>query len=81
MPSPSLRTDRIRVVAFVKRKDEISREEFSRYWREEYAERVMAVPIIQKNLLKYEQVSETYGSVIEGFRRRGFPQGRIAVVY
>jgi len=57
-PLTSLRTDRVRVVAFIKRKDEVSREQFSRYWREEYAERFTAIPIVRKNLLKYEQVSD-----------------------
>jgi len=52
----SFRTDRVRLVALVKKLDSVSTEEFSRYWVEEHSKVFLSVPIVQTNLLKYEQV-------------------------
>jgi hypothetical protein len=52
----SLRKDRVRVLAFIKKVDSVSKEEFSRYWAEEHSKIFMAMPIAKTNLLKYEQV-------------------------
>lgn len=50
-----MRTDRIRVILNVKKLDNLSKEEFTRMWFE-YGEAFKALPIVQKNLVKYEQV-------------------------
>jgi len=56
----SLRTDRIRVVSFVKKKDDLSQEEFHRYWLEEHSKVFSSIAIAKRNLLKYEQMHKDH---------------------
>lgn len=51
-----IRQDRVRLSAIIYRKKGMSVEEFSKYWREEHAKLFANLPIVKKNLLKYEQV-------------------------
>ncbi|KII84840.1 hypothetical protein PLICRDRAFT_45646 [Plicaturopsis crispa FD-325 SS-3] len=50
----SVRTDRVRVVGLVKRKEGISKEEFNRYWVE-HGKLFAGLAVVKRNLLKYEQ--------------------------
>ncbi|KAF5385131.1 hypothetical protein D9615_000970 [Tricholomella constricta] len=49
------RTDRVRVIVFLKRKPGLTKEEFSRYWQGPHAELFMSLDIVKKNVIKYEQ--------------------------
>ncbi|KAG6840743.1 hypothetical protein C0991_004652 [Blastosporella zonata] len=51
-----IRTDRVRVLLFMKRKDGSTPEEFSEYWRTTHAKLFMTLDIVKSNVLKYEQV-------------------------
>jgi hypothetical protein len=53
----SLRKDPVRVVGFIKKRDDLSHEEFYRYWIEEHSKLFSSITIVKKNLVKYEQVS------------------------
>ncbi len=53
---PKLRTDRVRLVILVHRKDGMSLEDFQSYWRDEHSQVFSSIPIVKKNLLNYEQV-------------------------
>lgn len=50
------RPGRYRVSLLVTPKAEVSREEFHRYWAEHHVPLFRSLPIVKKNLLKYEQV-------------------------
>ncbi len=50
--------DRVRVVLLLHKRDDISKEEFQRYWNEEHADVLSDLSVVKKNLLKYEQVSD-----------------------
>lgn len=54
---PIARADRVRLVAFLYRKEGTSSEEFSTYWRETHAHLFASLAIAKRNILKYEQVS------------------------
>ena len=54
--SAPIRHDKVRVIIFLYRKQGMSEEEFSTYWRETHSHIFAALPIVKKNLLKYEQV-------------------------
>ncbi|TRM68585.1 EthD domain-containing protein [Schizophyllum amplum] len=56
MSAPPIRTDRIRLVVFVKRRPDLTREEFLSYWREKHAPLFMSLAIAKSNILKYEQL-------------------------
>ncbi|KAF5385132.1 hypothetical protein D9615_000971 [Tricholomella constricta] len=49
------RTDRVRIIIFVKRKPGLSKEEFSRYWKGPHAELFTSLETVKKNVIKYEQ--------------------------
>ncbi|KII84841.1 hypothetical protein PLICRDRAFT_45648 [Plicaturopsis crispa FD-325 SS-3] len=51
----SLRTDRVRMVVLVRRKEGISREEFARYWVGQHSQLFAGLAVTKKNILKYEQ--------------------------
>ncbi|KAF7797935.1 hypothetical protein EIP86_009142 [Pleurotus ostreatoroseus] len=51
----SIRKDRVRVVVLMHRKDDISFEDFDRYWLTQHAKIFTSIDIVKKNLLKYEQ--------------------------
>jgi hypothetical protein len=53
---PKLRTDRVRLVILVHRKDGMSLEDFQAYWRDEHSQVFSSIPVVKKNLLNYEQV-------------------------
>jgi len=53
---PSVRTDRVRLVILVHRKEGMSLEDFQAYWRDEHSQVFTSIPIVKKNLLNYEQV-------------------------
>lgn len=61
----ALRKDRVRVLAFIKKVDSVSKEEFSRYWVEEHSKIFMSMAIAKKNLLKYEQVGLKYPGTVK----------------
>ena len=50
------RRDRIRLIILVYRKQGMSTEEFQNYWRDEHSATFANLPVVKKNLLKYEQV-------------------------
>ena len=51
--------NRVRVLVFLHRKEGVSAEEFSKYWKDEHGDLFCNLPIIKKNLTRYEQVSST----------------------
>lgn len=52
----ALRTDRVHLAALMHPKEGISFEEFDSYWLGAHSKLFMSLEIVQKNLLKYEQV-------------------------
>ncbi|KAF9469494.1 hypothetical protein BDZ94DRAFT_1091 [Collybia nuda] len=64
----SLRQDRVRILAFIKKVDSVSKEEFSRYWVEDHSKIFMSMAIAKTNLLKYEQAhtNDAICKVFEG---------------
>ncbi|KAI0769380.1 hypothetical protein BD413DRAFT_604961 [Trametes elegans] len=66
-PTPSVRTDRVRLAVLMAPKPGLSFEEFDRYWLNVHANIFSSIAIAKKNLLKYEQfhLDPAYESVIE----------------
>ncbi len=56
MSSTSLRTDRVRVIVLSKRKEGITKEEFSNHWLGVHGPLAMESKIFTEKILKYEQV-------------------------
>ncbi|KAF9257046.1 hypothetical protein L218DRAFT_991200 [Marasmius fiardii PR-910] len=61
MPEPTTTTspflkNRVRLLMFTQKKDDISFQEYSRYWSHEHAQIFMDLEIVKKNILKYEQL-------------------------
>ncbi|KAI0738715.1 hypothetical protein C8Q80DRAFT_1124814 [Daedaleopsis nitida] len=52
---PPVRTDRVRVIALMAKKDDISDADFYKYWHEVHGPLFANLEITKKNLLKYEQ--------------------------
>ncbi|KII93019.1 hypothetical protein PLICRDRAFT_376893 [Plicaturopsis crispa FD-325 SS-3] len=52
----SIRTDRACMLVFLKRKEGTSKEEFKRYWLDVHGPLYVALPIVKKNVLRYEQI-------------------------
>ncbi|KAG7100205.1 hypothetical protein E1B28_001980 [Marasmius oreades] len=51
-----LNNQRVRVLIFVQKKDDVPFEEWSRYWRDVHSKIFMDLEITKKNILKYEQL-------------------------
>lgn len=51
----SLRTDRVRIIGSVKRKEGISKEEFENFWIHEHPKLFNSLEVVKRNILKYEQ--------------------------
>ena len=45
-----------RVLAFLHPKEGVSFEEFDKYWREVHGDIFKSLPVVKRNLTKYEQV-------------------------
>ena len=54
--TPSIRPDRVRLVALVYRKPGLSLAQFCAQWKDEYAPAFTQIGVVKRNLLKYEQV-------------------------
>ena len=54
--SAPIRHDKVRLLAFLYRKPGTSAEDFSTYWRETHSHVFASLPIVKRNILKYEQV-------------------------
>ncbi|KAG6918184.1 hypothetical protein DXG01_016171 [Tephrocybe rancida] len=52
----TIRTDRVRLLMLIKKKEGLTREEFSDYWRNVHAKLFMKLDIVKTNCLRYEQV-------------------------
>ncbi|KAK7051492.1 hypothetical protein VNI00_004466 [Paramarasmius palmivorus] len=53
---PSLRTDRVRLLIFVKRKDEMNFDDWSRYWLETHGPIFANTQAAKENIIRYEQL-------------------------
>lgn len=51
-----VRHDRVRLTVLLARKKGMSVDDFRRHWRETHAGLFTDLPIVKKNVLKYEQV-------------------------
>ncbi|KAI6031139.1 hypothetical protein PISMIDRAFT_442493 [Pisolithus microcarpus 441] len=51
----SLRTDRVRIIGSVKRKEGVSKEEFENFWINEHPKLFNSLEVVKRNILKYEQ--------------------------
>ncbi|KZP06485.1 hypothetical protein FIBSPDRAFT_318082 [Athelia psychrophila] len=51
----SIRTDRVRLAGFLKKKQDLTTEEFLSYWLNNHGKLFSSLDIVKKNLLKYEQ--------------------------
>lgn len=51
----SLRTDRVRIIGSVKRKEGVSKEEFENFWINEHPKLFNSLEVVKRNVLKYEQ--------------------------
>lgn len=54
----SLRKDRVRVLALLRKREDISQDEFHRYWIEVHLKVFTSIAVVKKDLTKYEQVSK-----------------------
>ncbi|KAI1454433.1 EthD domain-containing protein [Annulohypoxylon moriforme] len=45
----------VKITFFIRKKDNLSHEEFHRYWSEEHSKIFLSVPIIRRNIVKYSQ--------------------------
>ena len=54
---PPIRHDKVRLIILLYRKQGMSQEDFSTYWRETHSGVFASLTIVKRNLLKYEQVS------------------------
>ena len=54
--TPTLRQDRVRLVALLHAKEGLSFEAFDSYWTHEHAQVFASIDIVKRNLTKYEQV-------------------------
>ncbi|KII93017.1 hypothetical protein PLICRDRAFT_170815 [Plicaturopsis crispa FD-325 SS-3] len=52
----SIRTDRVRMLVFLKRKEGTSKEEFTHHWLNVHGPLYASLPIVKRNILKYEQI-------------------------
>lgn len=50
------RTDRVRLVVLLRKREDITKEAFSRYWSGSHAELFQSLNVVKQNVLKYEQV-------------------------
>ena len=63
---PSVKADRVRLVFLMTPADGLSDEQFKNYWLENHGPLFTSLPIVKKNVLKYEQVRATHSSVTAG---------------
>ncbi|KAF8899392.1 hypothetical protein BD779DRAFT_1667065 [Infundibulicybe gibba] len=68
----AFRKDRVRLAFYLTRRDNYTHEEWSEYWANTHSKIFTSIPIVQKNLLRYEQahVNET---TTAAFQALGFP--------
>ncbi|KAI0718985.1 hypothetical protein C8T65DRAFT_706632 [Cerioporus squamosus] len=52
---PPVRTDRVRLVGFMAKKEGITDAEFFKYWQETHGPLFASLEIVKKNILLYEQ--------------------------
>ncbi|KAI0674974.1 hypothetical protein C8Q78DRAFT_1009866 [Trametes maxima] len=70
--APSLRPDRVRLSMLLVPKEGLSLEDFRRHWIENHASLFSSLPVVKKNLLKYEQYhidSTTTAAVARQFQQ------------
>ncbi|KAF7350074.1 Ethyl tert-butyl ether degradation [Mycena venus] len=67
-----VRSERVRIAIFVKRKSGMSKEEFSHYWAEVHGPQFMALDVAKRNVLKYEQ-AHLNDEMVRIFGAGGFP--------
>lgn len=58
-PAPEARKDRYRVSSLLVKKTGMTDEEFFTYWRDVHGPLFAGLEIVKKNLIKYEQVSDS----------------------
>ena len=58
--TPTLHTDRVRLVVLMAPKPGLSFEEFDQYWLHVHAKVFSYIAIAKRNLLKYEQASAVF---------------------
>ncbi|KAJ7678933.1 hypothetical protein DFH06DRAFT_975016 [Mycena polygramma] len=69
----SFRTDRVRLVALLKRKPSLSKEEFHKYWAEKHGPLFSSLEIVKTNLLKYEQAHTNDAVLQQVTQKMGAP--------
>ncbi|KAI9848500.1 MAG: hypothetical protein M1838_000500 [Thelocarpon superellum] len=78
LPSYALSTeppqyeDRVRVHVFFYRKPGLTQEEFHHYWRNTHSKIFGDLPIVRKNLIKYEQ-THYFNDAAQAAQKDGFP--------
>ncbi|OTA62372.1 hypothetical protein K449DRAFT_434034 [Hypoxylon sp. EC38] len=45
----------VRITFFMKKKNNLSHEEFHKYWSEEHSKIFLSVPIVRRNIIRYSQ--------------------------
>jgi len=55
----SINQDRVRIISFVKKRDDLSQEEFERKWLQ-HAAIFRSIAIVKKNVFKYEQMHKNH---------------------
>ncbi|KAI1416651.1 hypothetical protein F5Y13DRAFT_205493 [Hypoxylon sp. FL1857] len=45
----------VRITFFIKKKTDLTSEEFHKYWSEEHSKVFLSVPIVRRNIIKYSQ--------------------------
>ncbi|KAI2610223.1 uncharacterized protein GGS25DRAFT_521032 [Hypoxylon fragiforme] len=55
----------VKLTVFLKKRDDISHEEFHKYWDNEHAKIFLSVPIVKKNVVKYTQFHANNGATAD----------------
>lgn len=67
----SLRKDRVRVLALLRKREDISQDEFHRYWIGVHLKVFTSIAVVKKDLTKYEQLHKNH-EFCEAVEKMGF---------
>ncbi|RDB24418.1 hypothetical protein Hypma_008455 [Hypsizygus marmoreus] len=68
--TPTFAKDRVRLIFFLKRKEGLTKEQFSRHWLDPHAKLFMSLESVKANVTKYEQLhtNDVYTEAIKAIQ-------------